>query len=112
MGKKRKPRKANKPYVPKLSPGRYNRLYLILEQGENEAHTHGRTVIYFEVSGGERPGRLLADFRHVAKKAGIPVVIDMFDDSQLVLKYQTTPPDELEVEIYDGDTLVDKSTIQ
>ena len=73
MGKKRKPRKANKPYVPKLSPGRYNRLYLILEQGENDAHTHGRTVIYFEVSGGERPGTYWQTFVMSPRKQGYPL---------------------------------------
>ncbi len=104
--KKRKAKKMNKPYVPKLSPSRYERLYLILEQGENDALIHGRTVIYFSIEGGERPERLLADFRHVAKKEQVPVTIDRFDGANLIFRYRAPDPGEVKLEVYEDEKLV------
>ena len=109
--KKRKPKQSNKPYVPNLSSSRYERLYLVLEQGENDTQIHGRTIIYFTIEGGERPARLIADFRHVAKKEKIPVTIDQYDGDNLILKYHKSKPEQVKVEVYQDKELVDEKVL-
>ena len=82
MSKKKKPKK---PYTPKLSLQKYDRYFLALEEGEVAAHAD--QAIFWDLGPGERPARVLADLRFVAKKEKIPVRIEYGSGRSLSLFY-------------------------
>ena len=87
MGKKKKPRNVKKqtPYLPNLSPQRYERYYLALEEGEVAAHED--QAVYWDLGPGERPDKVLADMRYVAKKEKVSVKIVKGSGRYLKLLY-------------------------
>lgn len=83
-GSKKKRRKT-KPYQPSLTEAQYNRYFLALEEGEVN---HENQNVYWDLGPGERPERVMADMRYVARKAEIPVKISKGKGNFLILHYQ------------------------
>lgn len=104
MAKKQKPRKKKqKPYVPNLTPNQYNRYFHALEAGEVSAHE--QQAVYWDLGPGERPNKVLADMRYVARKEKIPVVIDKSRGRSLILVYTSQKP-ETTVRVKRGDSVL------
>ena len=80
--KKKKRTVSTEPKIPPLSPERWERYYLALEQAENDAHQGN--ITYWDLGPGERPRVVLVHFRQVARKEQIPVTIE-------IAKSQSTP---------------------
>ncbi|MCP4407109.1 MAG: hypothetical protein GY807_04985 [Gammaproteobacteria bacterium] len=105
MAKKKKPRTSKKPthYTPNLSPQRYERYYLALEEGEVAAHADD--AVYWDLGPGERPDKVLADMRYVAKKENIPVKIMKGHGRFLKLFYLSDKPQSA-VRVRRGDEVI------
>lgn len=107
MAKKQKPRKKKqKPYIPNLSPNQYERYFHALEAGEVAAHE--QQAVYWDLGPGERPDKVLADMRFVARKEKIPVVIDKSKGRSLVLVYTSQKP-ETTVRVKRGDDVLSEA---
>lgn len=94
MAKKQKSRKKKpKHYVPRLTPNQYERYFHALEAGEVSAHE--QQAVYWDLGPGERPDKVLADMRYVARKEKIPVIIDKTKGRSLVLVYTSQKPETM-----------------
>ena len=79
---KKKKRTTPKPYTPKLSSVRYSKyLTALLEAQQNAIDNQA----FWDVGPGERPQKVQANFRHVAKKENIQVVVEKHENGLIFI---------------------------